>query len=83
MVALAWPVDRQRGCGRADRSQGMGWMTDPRDRPCPVCSHFCVKTTAPWGWILAYCRTCRRMRKVELGRPPQGTNVATLTLEHT
>jgi hypothetical protein len=50
-------------------------MMDERDRYCPDCSHFICKTNAPWGWILAYCRICKKMRSVKLGKPPQEQEV--------
>lgn len=51
---------------------------EERDLSCPHCGYFLTSTTAPWGRIKAYCRGCRKMRIVFVGRPPDKEDRARL-----
>lgn len=42
-------------------------MTEVR---CSHCGRFLMATNAPWGRVTAYCKGCRVMRSVSLGKAP-------------
>ena len=43
-------------------------MTEVR---CQHCGRFLLSTNCPWGRVTAYCKGCRQMRTVLLGKPPE------------
>lgn len=51
--------------------------TQPPDRqvPCPKNPRaWFTSTNAPWGRVTAYCRWCRKVHTVMLGKAPETIN---------